>query len=118
MRTIINGSRDITDYSLVETAMELSGIKPTEVISGGARGPDRLGERWAKEKGVKLTVMPADWDTHGKGAGYVRNAQMVDAADALVSIWDGQSKGTRHTISLVGQKGLRVFVLCVPGPTS
>ena len=51
MKTIINGSRTIGDYEVVKKAIELSGIGITKVISGHARGPDRLGEKWAAQNG-------------------------------------------------------------------
>ena len=54
MKTIIAGSRDLTDYNLVKLAVEESGFEIAEVVSGGARGVDRLGERWAKEHGVPI----------------------------------------------------------------
>jgi hypothetical protein len=114
MRTIINGSRTIFDYEMVRSAIELSGIIPTQVISGTAPGVDRLGERWAMENNIELIRMPADWDTLGKKAGYVRNVQMVDVADSIISVWDGKSVGTKHTFRLAAEKGLRVFVYCCP----
>jgi hypothetical protein len=53
MRTIINGSRTVRDYSTVKLAVELSGIRPTQVISGTASGVDRLG---AAKKGLRVFV--------------------------------------------------------------
>ncbi len=53
---------------------------------------------------------PADWDKHGKPAGYIRNAEMADKAEALLALWDGQSRGTLHMINLAKKKGLLVYV--------
>lgn len=113
MNVIVAGSRGVTDYLQVVEAMSnatLFGIVPTCVFSGTARGVDRLGERWASEQGVLIRYFPADWDTLGKRAGYVRNAQMADSADALVALWDGDSRGTKHMIDLASAKGLEVMV--------
>lgn len=94
----------------LESAIRNSGFTITTVISGGARGADRLGETWAKANGVLLKVYPADWDTHGKSAGYLRNALMASRANALVALWDGQSHGTRHMIGCAKGRGLKVHV--------
>jgi len=110
MRVIIAGSRDITDLATVYTAVKESGFVITTVVSGTARGVDRLGEEWAKQNGVPVVRYPADWDTYGRSAGYVRNEQMADNADALIACWDKTSKGTLHMINIAKTKGLRVYV--------
>ena len=72
------------------------------VISGCARGADSLGELYAKTKGYATGKMeerhPADWNKNGKSAGYIRNEQMAEVADALVAFWDGKSRGTANMI--------------------
>jgi hypothetical protein len=110
MRTIIAGSRTITDYSTVFNAMNFSQLKPTIILSGCAEGADKLGERWAKEHNIPIERYPANWNKYGKKAGYLRNAEMVEKADALVAIWDGVSRGTKHTIDLANKKGIKVFI--------
>jgi len=81
-----------------------------EIVSGTARGADEMGERFAKEKGYALKQFPADWDTFGKSAGYRRNSQMADYADACVVFWDGKSRGTKHMIDLAEKTGLLLRV--------
>ena len=110
MRIIIAGSRTITEYSTVFNAMNYLNLNPTAILSGCAEGVDKLGERWAKEHKIRIERYPADWEKHGKKAGYIRNAEMVKNADWLVAIWDGKSKGTKHTIDLANKKGIKVFV--------
>lgn len=56
-------------------------------------------------------AIPADWDTHGKQAGFIRNAQMVELADECIAVWDGKSKGTAHTIELCRKKGIPVRII-------
>lgn len=109
MRVIIAGSRGITDYNLVKFAIKRSGFDITEVVSGTARGVDSLGEKWAQEFGKSVKQFPAEWDTYGRGAGYIRNEEMARYADALIAIWDGTSKGTKHMIDEAVKKGLSVF---------
>lgn len=111
MKTIIAGSRTITDLRFLEESIEKSGLTITEVVCGGARGVDDLGRKWAGNGNrVPVKMFPADWDRHGKSAGYRRNVEMADYADALIAIWDGKSKGTKHMIEVAGDIGLEVFV--------
>ena len=110
MRVIIAGSRGITDYKQVEAAYLSSNIPITEIVSGGARGVDALGEQVAKNFGIPIKVFPADWDKHGKRAGPLRNIQMAEYADGLIAIWDGKSKGTKHMIDQANKQGLVVYI--------
>ena len=67
----------------------------TELITGTAKGVDQvaylLKDRYEH---ITLKEFPADWDTHGKAAGPIRNAQMAEYADVLVIVWDGESRGS------------------------
>ncbi|MEK0346434.1 MAG: SLOG family protein [Nitrosopumilus sp.] len=92
------GSRDFTDYLLLAEILELFFDKGFEIISGGAEGADSLAENYATRKRLKCTVFKADWDVHGKSAGFIRNQLIVDAADIVVAFWDGVSKGTKDTL--------------------
>jgi len=71
MKIVIFGSREIEDMRAVENALEACGVasQVTEIVSGGARGVDRLGERYAKKRGLPCKVFPAQWDKCGKSAG-------------------------------------------------
>lgn len=106
-RALIVGSRNFDDYELLEEIMDgrLADKSSVEIVSGGARGADSLAERYAKERGYKLTVFPADWDKYGKSAGYIRNEEMHryirESSERLcVAFWDGESKGTAHNFEL------------------
>jgi DNA polymerase len=122
IRTIIAGSRTITDYETVKAAMASCPWRPTAVLSGAARGVDELGERWAVWQGMLPERYPAQWDALGPRAGLIRNELMAANADALVAIWDGHSAGTRHMIETARARGLRVHVVqpgqVVPTPAS
>ena len=111
-KVIVAGSRDFTDYPLLCSLMdqELAGSENVEIVSGGARGADALGERYAREHGYSLKLFPADWDKWGKAAGPIRNSQMAGYADALIAFWNGRSAGTRDMILKAEGKGLRVQV--------
>ena len=112
-KVIVAGSREFSDYVfLTEVLDQLLKDEPdVEIVSGTARGADSLGERYAADKGYKLTKFPADWNTYGKSAGYRRNVDMGNYADALIAFWDGVSKGTKHMIDIATNKGLKVCVI-------
>ncbi len=110
MSTIIAGSRSCTDMQVLRNAIKNCGWLPDVVLSGGARGADKLGEQWATENNIPIEKYLADWDKYGKAAGYIRNAKMVENANSLIALWDGASKGTKHMIDIAMKKGLRVFV--------
>lgn len=110
MKVVVAGSREIYDYQSVVTAIELSGFQITEVVSGTARGPDRLGEQWARENHIKITRFPADWKSLGPAAGPIRNKQMAEYADAAVVVWDGSSSGSKNMIACMNQLSKPCFV--------
>lgn len=113
MKVIIAGGRDFNDYKLLFEKCEiiLSKQKDVEIVSGTARGADELGEKYAKEKSFKIKHFPADWEKYKKGAGYIRNKQMAEYADYLISFWDGKSKGTKHMIDLAKEYNLSIRVI-------
>ena len=123
LRIIIAGSRDFNDYELLKkSAIEIITKKTmlpdlTRIISGGARGADTLGERFANEMGLEISRFIPDWEGLGKRAGYVRNAEMAKFAvedgnyGVLIAFWDGQSRGTKHMIDLAKRYGLEVHVV-------
>ncbi len=110
MKTIIAGSREGFTLQDVYKAWDQSDFAISEVVSGGARGVDRLGEQWAKANQVPIKQFIPDWDGLGKKAGHVRNRDMGDYADALIALWDGESKGTKGMIEYAQKKGLKVYV--------
>lgn len=109
-KVIIAGSRNITNIDYVNLACSKAPFLITEVVSGGARGVDSLGEEWAKNHNISIKRFPADWKTLGRKAGPLRNIQMGDYADALVAIWDGKSKGTLHMISYMNSVNKPVYI--------
>ena len=115
MKIIIAGSRTTTSYQDVRDGIIQSGLwkkygNSIEVVSGNARGVDRLGEEFAKRNGLICHVMPADWGNLGKRAGIVRNCQMGDFSDELLAIYDGVSPGTKQMIAYMQKLGKPVHV--------
>ncbi len=99
MKTIIAGSRTINDLRLLERIIEDSGLPISEVVCGGARGVDDLGRKWAGNGNrIPIKFFIPNWEFYGKSAGLMRNIKMAEYADALIALWDGESKGTKHMI--------------------
>lgn len=114
-RIIVAGSRGFNDYALLDRKLThiLQRLTPddTVIVSGTARGADIMGEHWAEAHGFEVMRFPADWERHGRRAGYIRNEEMLKVATHLVAFWDGQSSGTAHMIDIARKKGLKVVVV-------
>jgi len=110
-KLIVAGGRDFSDYNLLchrlDNLLRAKDPKDIIIVSGGAQGADKLGERYAAERGLRAEVYEAEWDRFGKRAGYLRNSQMADNADGLVAFWNG-SAGTKHMIDIATEQGLVV----------
>ena len=99
-RLVVAGSRDFNDYSLLSAELDklLAGKTNITIVSGTARGADRLGERYAAEHNLRIEHFPAEWEKYHKGAGPIRNMKMVQSADAVIVFWDNESSGTKNII--------------------
>lgn len=113
MKLIIAGGRTFNDYKKLEYICDifLKNEQDIEIVSGTANGADLLGERYAHERNLNVKRFPADCGKFGKSAGFKRNSEMAEYADALIAFWDGNSKGTKHMIDIAKGKGLRVTVI-------
>lgn len=114
MRTIIAGSRTITNPQFIIDAVKNCGWEISTIIEGGAIGVDTLARNYAKQHSIQLETYPAEWKKWGKSAAYIRNQQMATKAEALIAIWDGQSKGTKHMIDIAEAAKLKIYVLKIP----
>lgn len=113
-RVIIAGGRDFNDYDRLEKTMDRLLSRITDeivIVCGMARGADTLGEQYGKQRGYRIKYFPADWETFGRTAGYIRNQKMAENADALVAFWDGKSRGTANMIDIAQRFDLRVRVI-------
>lgn len=110
VRVCINGSRKLSDQhsdKLIETLDVLYEEVDVwdYVITGGAKGADEIGKKWAISKGLNHHEMPARWmGGKNKLAGKERNWRMVKALahsmrPVLVTAWDGMSPGTANMIA-------------------
>jgi hypothetical protein len=118
LKVCIAGSRDFTDYATLKEFCRqylydnYHKLQPSDVtiISGGARGVDQMGERFAKDFGCNLHICRADWDEYGKSAGYRRNVDMAEIADLAIIFWDDVSKGTGHMIKICNKERVKTIL--------
>ena len=115
IKLAVIGSRtgfSVNPGEMIEKVLELENISKDQliIVSGGAKGVDSLAESWAISNGVETLIFPADWKNLGRGAGYIRNIQIIDSADLVLAVWDGQSKGTKHSLYLSRKRGLKVYL--------
>ena len=101
MKIIIAGSRNFnvpisTIYGLLNLLCSESGFRIDEIVSGHCAGVDMSGELCAKAHGFPIKEFLPEWRNYGKSAGPIRNAHMAKYADALLLIWDGESKGSAN----------------------
>lgn len=121
MYVLVCGSRRFTNaqmvYGHLEEMHELECFD--KIITGGAHGPDSFAHEWAcgynddpRNSPIEALVMNADWATHGKSAGFKRNIAMLDTGVShVVAFWDGESRGTLHTIQAAHKRGLWVRII-------
>ena len=118
MKLIVAGGRDFNDYELLKETLdslqqEYGNI--TEVVSGTAKGVDKLGEQYANENKIPIKRFVPDWEGLGKKAGHVRNRQMGDYAKEhngmLAAFWDKHSKGAKGMIDYAKKIGLKSVVV-------
>ena len=101
MKFLIAGSRSITSF-------DLSPYIPADadlIITGGASGIDTLAEAYADERGIPTLTVKPRYEKYGRAAPILRDEEMVDMADAVLVIWDGVSRGSKHTADYARKKG-------------
>ena len=105
------GSRGFNDYKLVCDTLNPYKNIVYQIVSGGAKGADSLGEKWANENHIKTLIHRPDWDKHGKAAGFIRNELIVDDSNLIISFWDGMSRGSEHSMNLAKDQGKEVIII-------
>lgn len=101
MNLLIFGSRSFDDYSMLQyncdQLIATYSHNDILIITGGARGADTLGAKWAAKRQLDNLIMPARWDSEGKKtAGISRNIRMGDACTSAIGFWDEVSNGSYH----------------------
>lgn len=111
MRVLVCGGRDYSDDKKVsETLEQIDRENQIKVlIEGGARGADCLAASWASSASIKVHTFKADWKTHGRPAGVIRNQKMLDIGkpDLVVAFPGG--RGTADMVRRAKTAGVRVL---------
>lgn len=114
MRVAVIGSRCEED-GLAEQIREHLPPYATEIVSGGAKGVDRVAKTVADELGIPFTEFLPDYKAYGKRAPLVRNDRIIDYADMVLAFWDGDSHGTQYVIGECLKRGKRVVYIPLKG---
>lgn len=114
-RVLVTGSRTWADEQAIADALletwhdaVQDGADGIVVVLGACpRGADALAAQWATDNDVSAEAHPADWNTHGKRAGPIRNAHMVQlGADIVLAFIRDSSPGASHTAQLAADAGI------------
>lgn len=113
-RVLVTGGRHFNDWKLMYCT--LNRLHATHefslLIHGGAWGADWLADKWAEDvDDVTVQVFPADWETHGKAAGPIRNQQMLEEGlpDLVVAFPGG--RGTSDMVARAKRAGVEVMMI-------
>lgn len=115
IRILITGSRTWTDIDYIRqvfTSINDTLAEEITLVSGHCpKGADMLGEKIALELGWNVELHPADWNQHGRKAGFVRNQMMVDSQPyQLVAFVHNKSKGAAMTVQIAKKASLPIIV--------
>ena len=95
MKLLIVGSRSIEQFDLTEYIPPVTEL----IISGGAKGIDTIAEQYADRHKISKLILRPKYHIYGRAAPIKRNQEMVDVADQVLVVWDGNSRGTSATIA-------------------
>ena len=113
MKIAVVGSREFKEEGLILDILSSELTPGDTLISGGARGVDTFAEEalsainqgYAPDGQISKHIFKPDWDKYGKRAGFLRNELIINEADKVIAFWDGESKGTKHSIDLAIKAG-------------
>lgn len=107
---LVCGGRDYSDRERLATELlKLHAATPIKtLVNGGAKGADALAASWALFHGIQVKTFHADWNTHGRAAGPIRNQKMLDVAmpDLVIAFPGG--RGTADMVGRAKKQGFEV----------
>lgn len=110
MKLLIAGSRSITTFDISPYIP----FDTTLIISGGANGVDTIAEQYADKMRISKLIMRPQYNLYQRAAPLKRNEIMVEICDRVLILWDGKSKGTKHTIDYANKLEKLIDVIIVP----
>ncbi|MGB9711684.1 MAG: DUF2493 domain-containing protein [Dissulfurimicrobium sp.] len=99
-KVAVCGSRSINSYGLVKDVLDQLLIEEDVVLSGNAPGVDRMGEEYARQRGLEVKIIPSEWAKHGLKATMMRNEVLLRSSDFVICFWDGLSEGAGHMLEI------------------
>jgi hypothetical protein len=106
-RILITGSRTWTDNTVIRDALTPHRAPGAVLVHGNAHGADRIAAGIWRSWGLPVETHPADWHTHGRAAGMVRNRHMVIlGADICLAFIHNHSPGATHCAATANQAGI------------
>ena len=114
MKLAIVGSRTLNQkqvLQVIEQVIQKSKSTITTVVTGGANGVDSIAEYYARANKLNVEVYYPLYKKYGKRAPLIRNNEIVKNCDAVLAIWDGESKGTTYTINKAKREKKKVMVV-------
>jgi hypothetical protein len=112
MKVLVCGSRGWVDEEvIVDRIREMPSW--AEILHGSCPdSPDMVAAKEASRQELIVHAYPAEWSKYGKKAGIIRNLEMLDQGPELVlAFWDGESRGTKHTIDQALKRKINVEVV-------
>lgn len=110
MRLAVIGSREFSDARLMADELEQHRETTTQLVSGGARGADKMSERWARKHGIETSIYYPNHKQY-RHPYHHRNRLIAENCDLLVAFWNGRSSGTRYTIDYARKIGKPVRIV-------
>lgn len=109
------GSRSINESRYPEFEQDIANallfLKCDAIVSGGARGVDRMAEIHARKHHIPVKVIPANWNRYGKQAGFIRNSEIIRNCHAVLAILDGKSRGTLDSLNKAKSEGKESLII-------
>lgn len=105
MKLAVIGSRKFTDEALLRRYLDELRPSIEAIVSGGAKGADKMAEAWAKDNNIPTIIFLPEYDKYGRGAPLKRNHLIVAEGDIVLAFLSGESKGTRYTIKVAEKAG-------------
>ncbi len=119
-RILVTGSRSLGPeaFSTIKDALahEIGSADPAKftVVHGAGKGADELAHKAARELGIRTEPFRADWKTHGKAAGPIRNQDMLNSGVTKVLAFVDkpldQSRGTADIVRRTRHAGIPVAI--------
>ena len=109
MKVGVIGSSTFNDYEKLKEVLNKLNI--SLLVSGGANGADKLGERYANENNIPTKIFLPDWEKYGKRAGFIRNSDIINESELVVAFWDGFSKGCEDSLKKAEKLNKKILIV-------